>query len=145
MSSIQKNTKIQRFELCASKCLLIFEIGLHIGAGIAVLALPNDGFKLVLLVLHGLLAWRYFHRISVIQRVPAGSYLEFDVASAIIIWSDCTTVHEFHIKAENLRLTRWFILLKLDRGHHLHGLLLADSFVDRKQYSNFRKLLGTIE
>lgn len=139
---LQKSANVQLYKLNASNTIFYLEIALHLLVLVCLINLITDAWLWLFLLLFLLLSIQFFSHQS-IRHQFSNSSLEIRDSPCIFIWTDRDGETQYSADQVKIITTRWFILLQLGKGRvQKSRLLLADSFVDKSDYTGFRRKLN---
>ena len=142
MTSQTKSASARLYSISYSKIILKLEILLVLIIFISQLMVSDDLWLLPSLFVSGLICFIYFSSYSIITQFPQGLVFEFRTAPDRLIWYDSAGESSFLLQDMDVRITRWFVLLKLENSSGpRYRVLIKDSFIDMSDYTSFRRYL----
>ncbi len=140
MTSPSKSAIAQRYNLRYSHSIARLEILVLLLIGAGLIGSIEQLWFIPTLLLCSLLAFLFVKRDSIRNQFNAHTVIEFRTAPARLIWYDDFSEISFNAHDIEVRLTRWFILLRLKgKTKTLHRVLLRDSFDSLGDYTRFRR------
>lgn len=137
-----KYANVRRYKIRYSKIILKLEIFIVFISFISQLLAAENIWLLPSLFLTSLICYIYFSKYSVIKQFPQSMILEFRSAPERLIWYDSEGESSFLIQDVDIRMTRWFVLLKHKNAPSLKSIVvLQDSFDGMNDYTSFRRHL----
>ena len=142
MTSLEQSAPGQRYKLTYSSRLLQLEILFFVIVFTSLMLLVRGWWLLPALVLGGLLCLQFFLRQSVFRQFTEPCAIELRMKPRRLICyyqqGECC----FSQEQITIKMSRWFVLIKLRNGsHRFDRILLADSFDNSNHYSQFRRNL----
>ncbi len=142
MTSLENSTSAQRYNLKFSTRLWYLEILLFLGLLLCLFFLLPVAWLLPVVILFILLGIQFFARRSVIRRYSDQSAIELRMNPGPLICYHHQEETCFSQQQVSIKISRWFVLVKLrNASQRFDHILLADSFTNQEQYSQFRKQL----
>lgn len=137
-----KPASVRHFKIRYSKLILKFEITFIVVLFLSLFMVRNELWFLPVLVLYCLITFIYFSLFSINKRFPEKLVFEFRTAPERLIWYDSAGESSFLLQDVDIRMTRWFVMLKLvNSSSQWCGVVLQDSFDNMNHYTSFRRQL----
>ncbi len=142
MTSPTKSASVRLYNIRYSRIILKLEISLILITFVSLVFLREELWLFPCLILNTLLTFIFLSSFSIITQFPKRLVFEFRTAPDRLIWYDSTGESSFLLQDVKVRMTRWFVMLKLvNSAKQWNGVLLQDSFVDMSHYTSFRRQL----
>jgi hypothetical protein len=133
---------VRRYNVRFSRFILKLEIFAYLIFSGAILLHSSYAWWLPAIVIMLLSAFVFFSKYSIVTQFSPLTTLEFRSAPERLIWIDRNQQKHFPVEQMEVRMTRWFVLLKLgNKPDQMHRVMLKDSFDDTHQYASFRRQL----
>lgn len=143
MTSPKESAAARFYKLHYSPTLFKLEILLTALVYATLLIFHQQYDLLPALLMVSLMAFIFFKRYSCRIRFPKHLLIEFRSEPERLICYDNNMESSYSLDQVDVRLTRWFVLLKLERFPAARRLaLLQDSFEDIHHYTAFRRFLA---
>lgn len=142
MTSQTKSANVQLYKIYYSRKIFKVEIIIVLTLFLSLIMMSDEVWFIPCFILYCLIAFIYFSKYSIKHQFSQQMTFEFRTAPDRLIWYDSAGESSFLLQDVKVRMTRWFVILKLvNSSKKWNGVLLQDSFVDMSHYTGFRRQL----